>query len=207
MSASLRCRHHGDGQQYPWRCASMSAPSARPPFVSHAHLLLLNLLAGARILGPDRDPGGRVALIHLVARVIAVNLGFDVSPTSGHRRRSSASSLGAGCQTWCKWLDFRALYRGREIDRAGTPKRGAGNPSNSPVACRSSVATRLINEPRGAIDPGWQPGGGHAKHIDRDLADEIVRTKPMAGDPQAGVRTGGAAQISSPVKLWKPVIT
>jgi hypothetical protein len=148
-----------------------------------------------------------VALIHLVARVIAVNLALmcHQPPVTGAdpvRRRS-----GAGCQTWCKWLDFRALYRGREIDRAGTPKRGAGNPSNSPVACRSSVATRLINEPRGAIDPGWQPGGGHAKHIDRDLADEIVRTKPMAGDPQAGVRTGGAAQISSPVKLWKPVIT
>jgi hypothetical protein len=71
----------------------MSAPSARPPFVSHAHLLLLNLLAGAGILGPDRDPGGRVALIHLVARVIAGNLGFDVSPTSGHRRRPDS---------WCK---------------------------------------------------------------------------------------------------------
>jgi hypothetical protein len=29
----------------------------------------------------------------------------------------------------------------------------------------------------------------------------------MEGDPQAGVRTGRAAQISSPVRLWTPVIT
>ena len=28
----------------------------------------------------------------------------------------------------------------------------------------------------------------------------------MAGDSQAGVRTGGATQISSPVKLWKPAM-
>jgi hypothetical protein len=29
----------------------------------------------------------------------------------------------------------------------------------------------------------------------------------MAGDPQAGVRPGRAAQISSPVRLWTPVTT
>jgi hypothetical protein len=124
MSASLRCRHHGDGQQYPWRCASMSAPSARPPFVSHAHLLLLNLLAGARILGPDRDPGGRVALIHLVARVIAVNLGFDVSPTSGHRRRSSASSLGGRLPNLVQVAGFScALSRARDRSGRDTKER------------------------------------------------------------------------------------
>jgi hypothetical protein len=42
------------------------------------------------------------------------------------------------------------------------------------------------------------------EHIDGDPADEIVRRKPMAGGQEAGVRTGGAGQIGSLVKLWKP---
>jgi hypothetical protein len=46
----------------------------------------------------------------------------------------------------------------------------------------------------------------HAKPIDGDPADEIVRRKPMAG-LEAGERTDGARQIGSPVKPWKPAIS
>jgi hypothetical protein len=45
------------------------------------------------------------------------------------------------------------------------------------------------------------------KQIDRDLVDEILRRKPIAGGRQAGVRTGGATQPGSLVKLWKPTIS
>jgi hypothetical protein len=37
--------------------------------------------------------------------------------------------------------------------------------------------------------------------------DEIVRRSRMAGGQQAGERPGGARQIGSPVKLWKPAIS
>jgi hypothetical protein len=47
----------------------------------------------------------------------------------------------------------------------------------------------------------------HAKPIDGDPADEIVRRKPMAGGLEAGERTDGARQIGSPVKPWKPAIS
>jgi hypothetical protein len=47
----------------------------------------------------------------------------------------------------------------------------------------------------------------HAKHIDGDPADEIVRRRPTVGGQQAGVRTGGATQLGSLVKLWKPAIS
>jgi hypothetical protein len=47
----------------------------------------------------------------------------------------------------------------------------------------------------------------HAKHIHGDLADEIVRRKPMGGSQQARVRTGGTTRLDSSVKLWKPAIT
>jgi hypothetical protein len=45
------------------------------------------------------------------------------------------------------------------------------------------------------------------KQIDGDLVDEILTRKPMAGGRQAGVRTGGAIQPGSLVKLWKPTIS
>jgi len=47
----------------------------------------------------------------------------------------------------------------------------------------------------------------HAKHIDGDPADEIMRRNPMAGGQQAGERTGIARQFGSLVKLWKPAIS
>ena len=47
----------------------------------------------------------------------------------------------------------------------------------------------------------------HAKHIDGDPADEIVRSNPMTGGQQAGERTGIATQIGSPVKTWKRAIS
>jgi hypothetical protein len=47
----------------------------------------------------------------------------------------------------------------------------------------------------------------YPKLIDGDLVDEIVRRKPMAGGRQAGVRTGGATQPGSLVKLWKLTIS
>lgn len=46
-----------------------------------------------------------------------------------------------------------------------------------------------------------------AKQIDGDAADEIVRRKPVAGGQQAGVRSGGATQLGSLAKLWKPAIS
>ena len=47
----------------------------------------------------------------------------------------------------------------------------------------------------------------YAEHIDGDPADEIVRRKPMSDAHWAGERTGGARQIGSPVKPWKPAIS
>jgi hypothetical protein len=47
----------------------------------------------------------------------------------------------------------------------------------------------------------------YAEHIDGDTADEIVRRKPMSDAHWAGERTGGARQIGSPVKPWKPAIS
>jgi hypothetical protein len=90
-------------------------------------------------------------------------------------------------------------------DRVGIPQRSDGRASPGRLIRLPSRASRrdrcsVAGGRRGPCEVYW-------KYINGYCADEIVRTNPMSNGQRAGVRTGGARQIGSPVELWKPAIS
>jgi hypothetical protein len=85
-------------------------------FVSLDHLMLVDLLAGCGIMRPKRDPGGGGALVSIRAGIVCEELRADGAepccPSSRSDQTSSATSIGAGCHTWCKRMDFARVVAG-----------------------------------------------------------------------------------------------